>query len=214
MNLLVNGCSLTYGAEILGKNNYSLENKNYSWPIHLSEKLKVKNLTNIAVCASSNISIYRSTIKELARNEYDMCIVQWSSLYRTEVVLDTKLTKDLEKNPCPAGFVRDNYVNITSSMIAPSMKGLEKFFFDYQGIESYQTELLQCYAQSIDAVCLSKGVECYQFNGIEDIELEIQHYYKNIFCKDSNTHPSRNDHITYANSLCDYIIECQTEPSK
>jgi hypothetical protein len=70
--ILVNGDSITYGQ--------GLENNLDSWP-----NLIFENVKNIAEPGSSNFSIYRRTVEELLRFQYNHVLIGWTGLYRLEI---------------------------------------------------------------------------------------------------------------------------------
>ena len=77
-----NGCSYTYGIGTSPHDEKELCLKN-AWPQKLSELLDT-TVVNEAIPGSSNIRIFRDTVRFLHYNKPDLVIVMWSDAPRTE----------------------------------------------------------------------------------------------------------------------------------
>lgn len=222
-HIIANGCSLTFGAELLGKNNYSLENKNYSWPVILGDKLN-STVENLAVCASSNISIYRSTVDKilnLENTDNTLLIVQWTSLARTEIVLTADIESELVQYKKSAdhpvdveSFIREQkYTNLTNGFKTSCTENIENFFWLYQANYEYQTNLLKSYIVSIFSLADAYSLDCVMFNGLEKLNFTVpskvskgRYYSPGSFVfydktTNNSAHPNKDKHFKMAEIL-------------
>lgn len=90
--LYSNGCSFTFGMEILGDNDCTLENKQFAYPSELSKLLNISFVKNESYCGATNEFIFRKTIENLlemeslGHNPQDIFVViGWTSICRAEL---------------------------------------------------------------------------------------------------------------------------------
>ena len=98
--LYANGCSLTFGMEILGDYSYDPKNLSLAWPRALADLHGIKSVTNAAYCGASNEFILRRTITDLltrAEQGEDpkdvLVVIGWSSVCRQEINLTTLIKR-------------------------------------------------------------------------------------------------------------------------
>lgn len=222
--LWVNGCSLSFGAEILGNMDYSTKNLAHAWPVHLAEHLGIENIINTSKCATSNISIMRSSMYDLVERDTTnmLAIVQWTSTSRTEIIYDFKDIKlPIESN----AFFRENRLGITTGFIPDDVKNDADFFWKWQADKEYQDELWLTYIVSLQNFFKVRNIDYLMINGTETLssprvissnlykDIDQSKFYKNVFFKKDGTnkssHPNLEQHIGYAKELYDYIIQIQ-----
>lgn len=107
MKLFTNGCSFTWGDEIVENelgNPYDDSNKDHVefreksiWSYSLHEKLKTEQLNNNSTCGASNQRIVRTTLDfftdkiEKGENLKDyIAVIQWTDLSRAELYSDLR----------------------------------------------------------------------------------------------------------------------------
>ena len=90
--LYANGCSFTFGMEILGANNSTLENKQFAYPTELANLLKIDFVRNESYCGATNEFIFRKTIENLLEMESSgqdpreiFVVIGWTSICRAEL---------------------------------------------------------------------------------------------------------------------------------
>lgn len=76
MKILCNGCSNTYGAGFLDH-----ERNDKIWPTIIGKQLDAQ-VTNIAYPGKSNLEIFLSTLRAMDGADYDLVVVQWTTLRR------------------------------------------------------------------------------------------------------------------------------------
>jgi len=129
MKLFTNGCSVTYGAEILdnefGSGNWTVNDgsetdeflKQNTWPWHLHKKLNFEQVINLAEGAACNAKIVRGTL-DFFINRLDnnlpvddfFAVIQWTGTARYEVV-----------NNHDPKFGPPEWLSITPSCIVPQV---------------------------------------------------------------------------------------------
>lgn len=228
--LWVNGCSLSFGGEILGYMDYSLGNLSKAWPIHLGKMLGVNEVINSSKCASSNISIFRSTLFELSKIDTSnmFVIIQWTNTSRTEIVYDPK---DIDIPIDHEAFFRENRIGITNGFIPKKIKKNVDFFWNWQADKIYQDELWLTYIISMQNFLKNRNINYIMVNGLDILssksviesqlykDIDIEKYYgfdsKTFFKKDilnNISHPNEEQHKEYAKELYNYIIEIHSTP--
>jgi hypothetical protein len=95
-NILFNGCSWTYGAELIHLNEVFWERWRYS--THVANHFSCNHL-NIAENSCSNDQIVRTTIEELEKNYYDLVVLQWTFHERTEINDTLNYSKFIKLTP-------------------------------------------------------------------------------------------------------------------
>jgi len=90
--LYANGCSFTFGMEILGNNDVTLENKQFAYPAEIGNLLNINHVRNESYCGATNEFIFRKTIENLLEMELSgndpketFVIIGWTSICRTEL---------------------------------------------------------------------------------------------------------------------------------
>ena len=81
--LIVNGCSMTYGLELVDDKNATEQDHIYrqktAWPGQLKDLLGFTSVLNFAVNSGSNDRILRTTIYEVSRlcanSDYDIFVI-------------------------------------------------------------------------------------------------------------------------------------------
>ena len=225
--LWVNGCSLSFGAEILGYMDYSTKNLTHAWPVHLAKLLDIAEVDNQSRCATSNLSILRSTMYSLSEIDTSdmLVIIQWTSSGRTEIIYDPKNINLLIETDA---FFRDNTLGITTGFIPDDVKKDSQFFWKWQSDKKYQDELWLMYIWSLQNFLKSRNIDYIMTNGTEIIatpniissklyqDIDQSRFYgfssKVFFKKDGtnkSAHPNLNQHIEYAKELYNYIIQIQ-----
>lgn len=83
MNILINGCSFTGGANVVHDETTGMVTNNgqTTWATFFEED---NTVNNIAVGGNSNDKILRRTIEEIDKELYDMVIIQWTAIHRKE----------------------------------------------------------------------------------------------------------------------------------
>ena len=90
--LYANGCSFTFGMEILGDDDDTLENKQFAYPAEIGKLLNINQIRNASYCGATNEFIFRKTIEnllemeELGNNPRDtFVVIGWTSINRAEL---------------------------------------------------------------------------------------------------------------------------------
>ena len=225
--LWVNGCSLSFGAEILGQMDYSTKNLIHAWPVHLAKLLDIPEIENQSRCATSNLSILRSTIYGLSEIDTSdmLVIIQWTSSGRTEIIYDPgNINLPIETD----AFFRDSKLGITTGFIPDDVKKNSEFFWRWQSDKSYQDELWLMYIWTLQNFLKNRNIDYIMVNGTEIIttpsvvssslyqDIDRSRFYgftsKVFFKKDGtnkSAHPDLDQHIKYAKELHDYIMQIQ-----
>lgn len=90
--LYSNGCSFTYGMEILGDNNDTPDNKQFAYTAELGKLLNINTVRNESHCGATNEFIFRKTIENLLEMESlgndpkeTFVVIGWTSICRAEL---------------------------------------------------------------------------------------------------------------------------------
>lgn len=75
MKLLIGGCSLSSGW------GFQKNNIHYNWPNQIAKKLDA-DLVNVSVTGYDNQGIFLNFIEQIINNEFDLCLLQVTSLTR------------------------------------------------------------------------------------------------------------------------------------
>ncbi|WP_458083416.1 DUF6071 family protein [Streptomyces malaysiensis] len=109
MLLYANGCSMTYGAELVDDADPDPVRQRYredhSWPARLGEFLDADRVVNDAVISGSNDRIVRTTIDWLAEHREDaekghlLIVIGWSGAMRREFYVDGEFRQVIPYQP-------------------------------------------------------------------------------------------------------------------
>lgn len=106
MKILAVGCSFTHGCE--------LDNTLQAWPHVLAEMVN-GSAENFGFPGGSNDYIFRTALEESLRTQYDLVVVQWSSIDRREIWFHGKPisispSSGWLSNPELKGWIRQYYL--------------------------------------------------------------------------------------------------------
>jgi hypothetical protein len=90
--LYANGCSLTFGMEIINDHSYSTLNTPLAWPHQLAQLQAIESVHNSAYCGASNEFIMRTTINDLIKRQAQgenpkdvLVVIGWTSICRQQL---------------------------------------------------------------------------------------------------------------------------------
>lgn len=106
MNILAVGCSFTHGCE--------LPDTILAWPHILANKVN-GSVKNLGFPGGSNDYIFRTALEESLKDQYDLVVVQWSSVDRREIwyrgkPISISPSSGWLSNPELKGWIKQYYV--------------------------------------------------------------------------------------------------------
>ena len=208
--ILTVGDSFTYGEE--------LSNRTISaWPYLIGQQLN-KTVTNLGKSGASNTYIFRTTIEAIARQAYDLVVVQWTDPSRIEISDSTGNAYNITANvgqklmpgPCRVDWVKELYANYYSdaynykmwSCYVLALQDLFKFrkqpyvMINLAGLKEYYTENFKHLAHIWNHVDSDYFVG-WPTDGILDIQGDCP--------RGSGGHPLELGHERIANEIAKYI---------
>jgi len=162
--IIATGCSYTFGSEILGMGNTSIENKALAYPQLLADRLGAQDVVNLSRCGASNDRIYYELAAYLLANRSRLIgrrilvIVQWT--YWNRVMLFSPI------NPQAYGDVLLSTMRVedrdldTHARVVPWYRALTGVYTDYLALDPrntlnvvYNTHLLKFFTLASMGTC-------------------------------------------------------------
>jgi hypothetical protein len=195
--IIATGCSYTFGSEILGMGNTSIDNKALAYPQLLADRLGCEEAVNLSRCGASNDRIYYELAAYLLANRTQLIgrrilvIVQWT--YWNRVMLFSPI------NPQAYGDVLLSTMRVedrdldTHATVIPWYRALTGVYTDYLALDPRNTLNVVYNTQFIE-----EDLGCWTLQGKPTSCLKIISFdmSTNNFCPASIVSNNRNLSMT------------------
>ena len=200
--ILTVGCSFTYGEGLA-------DSSKTAWPALVSDYLN-KPVKNLGIRGGSNEYIFRTAIEETILNKYDIVIIQWSSIDRSEV-WHNETNKPLNFNPHTA--VDQNWI----------IEYYAKFYDEKFAFKNWIIKIiaLQKYFESIGQKYIQMSISEYNMINHTNFDTLVSNIDKKTFLSWSkegltnwvgkhtvsptDKHPSEEGHKLIADKINEHI---------